>query len=98
MPHKGAQQPLAGSTTLHVLLQILGVSVDSPFSHLAWVQTGAPPSLRLHLMLAHFRMHCAGKLSRSRSWCWMFPKSRNSSHREARGTGCPCMAGTSTAF
>ena len=24
------------------LAQILGVSVDSPFSHLAWVQTGEP--------------------------------------------------------
>ena len=26
-------------------LQVLGVSVDSPFSHLAWCQTGAQPIL-----------------------------------------------------
>ena len=66
MPGKGSEAIDKGCImNPHVLLQILGVSVDSPFSHLAWVQTGVAhhPVARSHM--THFVLcyHVPGNLT-----------------------------------
>ena len=43
VPSAPAQQPRPRKREPHPAPQVLGVSVDSPFSHLAWCQTGARP-------------------------------------------------------
>ena len=45
---------LTGST----VSQVLGVSVDSQFSHLAWIQTGDPAAACHTLLIVRPRLLC----------------------------------------